>query len=184
MPHTPFSNDERRAADCARDAWRAPERIRFALGQCFLGAILVAASETGVCAILLGDAPEQLMRELEELFPAAELVGAERAFETWMARVVGFVERPGTGLDLPLDLRGTNFRIRVWRALQEIPPGTRLGVPRAVRAVASACAANRLGVAIPCHRVVRIDGGLAGYRWGIARKAALLAREGAPEDGV
>lgn len=131
MPHTPFSNDERRAADCARDAWRAPERIRFALGQCFLGAILVAASETGVCAILLGDAPEQLMRELEELFPAAELVGADRAFETWMARVVGFVERPGTGLDLPLDLRGTNFRIRVWRALQEIPPGTRLGVPRA-----------------------------------------------------
>lgn len=169
----------------------AQECIRFGLGQCSLGAILVAASESGLCAVLLGDAPEPLLRELERLFPAAGLVGGDAEFETWMARVIGFVESPRTGLDLPLDLRGSSFRIRVWQALQAIPPGTRLsyaelacrlGMPRAVRAVASACAANRLAVVIPCHRVVRNDGGLAGYRWGIARKAALLAREDAPED--
>lgn len=164
----------------------AKARIRFALGQCTLGAILVAASERGLCAISLGDAPEPLLRELEDRFPEAELLGADPEFETWVAQVVGFIEAPGIGLDLPLDLRGTAFQLRVWQALSGIPPGCtlsytelaqRIGAPAAVRAVAGACAANTLAVAIPCHRVVRSDGSLSGYRWGVARKAALLARE-------
>lgn len=161
-------------------------RIRFGLGECALGAILVAASERGLCAIALGDAPEPLLRELESRFPKAELVGGDPGFERWMAQVIGFVEAPGTGLDLPLDLRGTAFQLRVWQALSEIPPGNtlsyrelaeRIGLPAAVRAVAGACAANTLAVAIPCHRVLRSDGGLSGYRWGVARKRALLDRE-------
>ncbi|HVH76900.1 MAG TPA: bifunctional DNA-binding transcriptional regulator/O6-methylguanine-DNA methyltransferase Ada [Stellaceae bacterium] len=162
--------------------------IRFAVGECSLGAILVAATDKGVCAIHLGDDPEALVRQLQDRFPKAELVGGDRDFERLVARVVGFVERPATGLDLPLDLRGTAFQERVWRALREIPAGTtttyrqladRIGMPRAVRAVAGACAANRLAVAIPCHRVVRTDGALSGYRWGVERKRALLAREAA-----
>ena len=160
--------------------------IRFAVGQCSLGAILVAASARGVCAILLGDEPEALLRQLQERFAHARFIGADAEFEQWVARVVGFVEAPRLGLDLPLDLRGTAFQQRVWQALQQIPPGTtasygeiarRIGAPRAVRAVAGACAANPLAVAIPCHRVVQRDGGLAGYRWGIERKRALLERE-------
>lgn len=160
--------------------------IRFAVGQCSLGAILVAASTRGVCAILLGDDPEVLVRDLEDRFPRAELIGGDNGFEQSVARVVGFVERPQLGLDLPLDIRGSAFQQRVWQALQEIPAGAtasyaeiarRIGAPAAVRAVAGACAANQLAVAIPCHRVVRSDGGLAGYRWGIERKQALLARE-------
>ncbi len=160
--------------------------IRFAIGQCSLGAILVAASRQGVCAIALGDDPEQLVRDLQERFAKAELVGGDAEFEHWVARVVGLVEAPQFGFDLPLDIRGTAFQQRVWQALLEIAPGTtlcyteiaeRIGAPRAVRAVASACAANPLAVAIPCHRVVRQDGGLAGYRWGIERKRALLERE-------
>lgn len=162
------------------------EVIRFAIGQCSLGAILVARSARGVCAIALGDEPEALLLELQERFPRAVLLGGEGDFEDWVARVVGWVEAPARGLDLPLDLRGTAFQHRVWRALQAIPPGSTatytdiaqaIGAPRAVRAVASACAANPLAVAIPCHRVVRVDGGLAGYRWGVARKQTLLARE-------
>ncbi|WP_249931158.1 bifunctional DNA-binding transcriptional regulator/O6-methylguanine-DNA methyltransferase Ada [Ramlibacter sp. 2FC] len=164
----------------------AGSEVRFALGQCSLGAILVAGSERGICAIALGDEPEPLLRELQDRFPRATLVGGDAGFEQWVARVVGLVEAPALGLDLPLDLRGTAFQQRVWQALREIPPGQtcsytelaqRLGAPRAVRAVAGACAANPLAVAIPCHRVVRSDGGLSGYRWGVARKAALLARE-------
>lgn len=160
--------------------------IRFALGQCALGDILVAASDRGVCAILLGDDAEALLRELQDLFPKAELVGGDAAFEQWIAQVVGFVEAPRIGLTLPLDVRGTAFQQRVWQALREIPVGTtvsyaelarRIGVPAAVRAVAGACAANTLAVAIPCHRVVRTDGGLSGYRWGVQRKRALLDRE-------
>lgn len=160
--------------------------IRFAIGQCCLGAILVAASARGVCAILLGDDPEGLVRDLQDRFGRAELIGGDAGFEQLVAQVVGFVEAPQIGLDLPLDLRGTAFQHRVWRALQQIPAGTtatyteiaqRIGAPRAVRAVAGACAANPLAVAIPCHRVVRNDGGLAGYRWGIERKRALLERE-------
>jgi AraC family transcriptional regulator of adaptative response/methylated-DNA-[protein]-cysteine methyltransferase len=167
----------------------AKARIRFALGQCSLGAILVAATERGLCAISLGEAPEPLLRELEDRFPQAELVGGDAAFETWMAQVVGAIETPGIALALPLDLRGTAFQLRVWQALSEIPPGTtlsytelaqRIGAPAAVRAVAGACAANTLAVAIPCHRVVRSDGSLSGYRWGVARKQILLEREAGP----
>jgi len=165
--------------------------IRFAIGQCSLGAILVAASERGVCAILLGDDPDALLDELQQRFPRAELIGGDRAFETLVAQVVGLVEAPARGLELPLDIRGTAFQQRVWQALRDIPPGTtttytalaqQLGVPRSVRAVAGACAANALAVAIPCHRVVRRDGGLAGYRWGIERKRTLLAREARQAD--
>jgi AraC family transcriptional regulator, regulatory protein of adaptative response / methylated-DNA-[protein]-cysteine methyltransferase len=160
--------------------------IRFAVGQCSLGAILVAATDKGVCAIELGDDPETLVRELQDQFPKARLVGGDADFEQLVARVVGFAEAPGQGLDLPLDIRGTAFQQRVWRAIRAIPAGStatytelarRIGSPRAVRAVAHACASNALALAIPCHRVVRIDGSLAGYRWGIDRKRALLARE-------
>ena len=164
----------------------ADTAIRFAVGQCTLGAILVAASARGICAILIGDEPDALARDLQDRFPRAELVGGDAGFERWVAQVVGFVEQPRLGLDLPLDVRGTAFQQRVWQALQKIPAGTtasyteiaqRIGAPKSVRAVAGACAANALAVAIPCHRVVRSDGGLSGYRWGVARKRALLDRE-------
>ena len=160
--------------------------IRFAVGQCSLGSVLVAATDKGVCAITLGDDPTALLRDLQDRFPRAELVGADPAFEATVARVVGCVEAPALGLDLPLDIRGTAFQQRVWQVLRAIPPGrtasyaeiaAALGAPGAVRAVAGACAANALAVAIPCHRVVRSDGALSGYRWGVERKAALLARE-------
>jgi AraC family transcriptional regulator of adaptative response/methylated-DNA-[protein]-cysteine methyltransferase len=161
-------------------------RIRFAVGQCSMGAILVAATERGVCAILLGDDPAALVRDLQDRFADAELVGADTEFEQLVARVVGFVEAPRIGLDLPLDVRGTVFQERVWQALTRIPVGETasytdiarsIGAPRAVRAVAYACAQNPVAVAIPCHRVVRSDGALSGYRWGVERKRALLARE-------
>ena len=164
----------------------ADTEIRFAIGQCSLGAILVARSERGVCAILLGDEPETLARELQDRFPHATLVGGDADFERCVAQVVGFVEAPAVGLDLPLDVRGTAFQQRVWQALRDIPAGHtasyaeiagRIGAPKAVRAVALACGANALAVAIPCHRVVRSDGALSGYRWGVERKRALLARE-------
>jgi AraC family transcriptional regulator of adaptative response/methylated-DNA-[protein]-cysteine methyltransferase len=160
--------------------------IRFAVGQCSLGSILVAATARGVCAILLGDDPDRLIRDLQDRFPKAEMVGGDKKFERVVAQVVGFIERPALGLGLPLDVRGTAFQLRVWQALREIPVGAttsyrelaeRLGTPKAVRAVAHACASNTIAVAIPCHRVVRTDGALAGYRWGIERKRALLARE-------
>ena len=162
--------------------------IRFAVGECSLGSVLVAASDRGVCAILLGDAPGPLVRELQDRFPKARLIGGDRRFERLVATVVGFVEAPATGLDLPLDVQGTAFQERVWRALRRIPAGAtvtyreiarRIGAPRAVRAVAQACASNALAVAIPCHRVVRSDGALSGYRWGVERKRALLSREAA-----
>ena len=162
--------------------------IRFAVGECSLGSILVAASDRGVCAILLGDDPDALVRDLQDQFPKGRLIGGDRGFEQLVARVVGFIEAPALGLDLPLDVRGTAFQQRVWQALREIPPGAtvtykdvagRVGAPRAVRAVAQACASNALAVAIPCHRVVRNDGALSGYRWGVDRKRALLDREAA-----
>jgi len=162
--------------------------IRFAIAQCSLGAILVAASDLGICAILLGDDPEALLQDLQDRFPHAELQGGDAAFDRQVAQVVGFVEQPGLGLELPLDIRGTAFQQRVWQALRTIPAGgtasyaeiaERIGSPKAVRAVAQACAANALAVAIPCHRVVRNDGALSGYRWGVERKRALLDREGA-----
>jgi AraC family transcriptional regulator of adaptative response/methylated-DNA-[protein]-cysteine methyltransferase len=164
----------------------AGTEIRFAIGQSSLGAILVARTERGVCAILLGDDPDTLARDLQDRFPQARLIGGDADFEQWVARVVGLVEAPALGLDLPLDVRGTAFQQRVWQALREIPAGqtasyaeiaARVGVPRAVRAVAQACAANALAVAIPCHRVVCSDGAVSGYRWGVERKRALLARE-------
>ncbi len=160
--------------------------IHFALGQCSLGAILVAQSEKGICAILLGDDPEALLRELQDQFPKARLIGGDSAYEQLVAEVVGFVEAPSLGLTLPLDVQGTAFQERVWQALREVPAGSRvsyteiaerIGAPKAVRAVAMACAANHIAVAIPCHRVVRRDGDLSGYRWGVARKAQLLKRE-------
>ena len=162
--------------------------IRFAVGECSLGSILVAATDKGVCAILLGDDPDALVRDLQDRFPRAELIGGDEEFERLVAQVVGFVEAPGIGLDLPLDIRGTAFQRRVWQALREIPVGStasytdiaaRLGSPNAVRAVARACAANAIAVAIPCHRVVRSDGALSGYRWGVERKRVLLRREAA-----
>jgi AraC family transcriptional regulator of adaptative response/methylated-DNA-[protein]-cysteine methyltransferase len=160
--------------------------IRFAIGECSLGAILVAQSERGICAILMGDDPGVLARDLQDRFPPARLVGGDAAFEQLVARVVGFVEAPQVGLDLPLDVRGTAFQERVWRVLQNVPSGEtlsytelaqRIGAPKAVRAVAGACAANALAVAIPCHRVLRNDGALSGYRWGVERKRKLLERE-------
>ncbi|WP_397457474.1 bifunctional DNA-binding transcriptional regulator/O6-methylguanine-DNA methyltransferase Ada [Pseudomonas lurida] len=160
--------------------------ILFAVGQCSLGAILVAQSARGVCAILLGDDPDQLVRDLQDQFPKAELVGADQRFEQLVAQVVGLIEAPAVGLDLPLDLRGTAFQERVWQALRDIPPGStasyaqiaeRIGAPKSFRAVAQACGANSLAVAIPCHRVVRSNGELSGYRWGVERKQQLLARE-------
>jgi AraC family transcriptional regulator of adaptative response/methylated-DNA-[protein]-cysteine methyltransferase len=160
--------------------------IRFAVGECSLGSILVAASDRGVCAILIGDDPDALARDLQDRFPHADLIGGDREFEDLVAKVVGFVEAPALGLDLPLDVRGTAFQQRVWQALCAIPAGatasyaeiaTRIGSPGAVRAVARACAANPLAVAIPCHRVIRNDGAVSGYRWGVERKRALLDRE-------
>ena len=160
--------------------------LRFAVAESSLGSVLVAASEKGVCAISLGDDPEALVRELQDRFPKAELIGGDEAFERLVAQVIGFIEAPKTGLDLPLDVRGTAFQQKVWQALQEIPAGStasyaeiagRIGAPKAVRAVAQACAANALAVAIPCHRVLRHDGNLSGYRWGVQRKSALLERE-------
>jgi AraC family transcriptional regulator of adaptative response/methylated-DNA-[protein]-cysteine methyltransferase len=162
--------------------------IRFAVGQCSLGAILVAATTTGVCAILLGDDAELLVRDLQDRFPSAQLIGGDAEFELWMAKVVGLIEAPTGNFELPLDIRGTAFQQRVWQALRAIPIGSTasyakialsLGLPKAARAVAQACAANNIAVAIPCHRVVRTDGALSGYRWGVERKRVLLEREGA-----
>src|SRR5580704_10039526 len=169
----------------------ANEEIKFAVGQTSsLGAILVASTRKGVAAILLGDDPEDLVRNLQDRFPNARLIGADRDYEALVAQVVGFVEAPRLGLNLPLDVRGTAFQERVWKVLQEVPVGAtvsyaevarRIGTPKSVRAVAAACAANKLAVAIPCHRVVRSDGSLSGYAWGVERKRVLLDRE-APQN--
>lgn len=177
------------AARSFRDGGAGAE-IHFALGQCSLGAILVAQSARGICAILLGDDAEALLHDLQDRFPKARLIGADAAFEQQVAQVVGLIEAPSLGLQLPLDVRGTAFQERVWQALREIPPGStvsyaelaaRIGAPKAVRAVGSACGANPLAVAIPCHRVLRSDGNLSGYRWGLERKRMLLLREAQAE---
>jgi AraC family transcriptional regulator of adaptative response/methylated-DNA-[protein]-cysteine methyltransferase len=160
--------------------------IRFAVGECSLGSILVAATARGVCAIFIGDDPDALARDLQDRFPRATLIGGDAGFEKLVAKAVGLVDAPRVGVDLPLDVRGTAFQQRVWQALREIPAGStisytelakRIGRPKSVRAVAQACGANPVAVAIPCHRVVRNDGGLAGYRWGVERKRALIERE-------
>jgi AraC family transcriptional regulator, regulatory protein of adaptative response / methylated-DNA-[protein]-cysteine methyltransferase len=164
----------------------ANEEIKFAVGQASLGAVLVASTKKGVAAILLGDDPEELVRNLQDRFPKARLIGADHEYESLVAQVVGFVEAPRIGLNLPLDVRGTAFQERVWKALLEVPAGKtvsyaeiarRIGAPKATRAVAGACAANNLAVAIPCHRIVRNDGSLSGYAWGVERKRVLLDRE-------
>jgi AraC family transcriptional regulator of adaptative response/methylated-DNA-[protein]-cysteine methyltransferase len=160
--------------------------IQFIIEKCPLGLALVAASDVGVCAIYLGDNPEPLREALEKQFPHARLVPGNRRFAETVARVVAFIETPAASFDLPLDIRGTAFQQRVWEALRQIPIGktvsyrelaTQIGAPKAVRAVARACAANAIAVAIPCHRVVRSTGALSGYRWGPHRKDALLKRE-------
>jgi len=180
------ANDNLGMTPSAFRAGGADISIRFAVGECSLGSILAARSERGVCAILLGDDPDKLARSLQDQFPQAVLIGGDPAFEALVAEVVGMVESPGIGLSLPLDIRGTAFQQRVWDALRSIPAGTTatytdvarlIGAPAAVRAVARACASNVLAVAIPCHRVVRNDGALSGYRWGVERKRALLDRE-------
>ncbi|OBS08351.1 bifunctional DNA-binding transcriptional regulator/O6-methylguanine-DNA methyltransferase Ada [Acidihalobacter prosperus] len=162
------------------------EDIRFAVGEASLGAFVVASSAQGVVSILIGDDPEALLRDLQDRFPRANLIGADAGYEGLVARVVGLIDHPGQGVELPLDIRGTAFQQRVWQALRAIPPGQtasyseiaqRIGRPASVRAVAGACAANPLAVAIPCHRVVRRDGSISGYAWGIERKRALLDSE-------
>ena len=164
----------------------AHTRIQFAVAQCFLGAVLVAQTDLGICAILLGDDPQTLVEDLQRRFSSAQLTPGDENFMQRVARVIGFIETPSRGLDLPLDIQGTAFQQRVWQALRDIPAGAtlsytqvaeRIGSPRSVRAVAGACPANAIAIAIPCHRVVRSDGGLSGYRWGIERKRALLERE-------
>lgn len=171
------------------DGQRVDGEIRFATAESSLGCVLIAQSHRGICAILLGDDRKTLVEELRSRFPAAVAAGADcgdRELDSVIARVVGLVEAPARDQNLALDLRGTAFQRRVWQALRSIPPGTtvsyadvaaRIGAPRALRAVAQACAANTLAVAIPCHRVVRRDGSLSGYRWGDERKRTLLARE-------
>ena len=160
--------------------------IRYAIGKCSLGPILVAATDKGVCAILLGDEPAALIKELQDRFPRARLIAGDKSFERLVAEVIDFVETPAKGLDLPLDVRGTAFQHRVWDALRRIPVGSTatyseiakaIGAPKSVRAVARACATNHIAVAIPCHRVVRVGGALSGYYWGIDRKRALLDKE-------
>jgi AraC family transcriptional regulator of adaptative response/methylated-DNA-[protein]-cysteine methyltransferase len=190
-----YSSSGRFYADAAHELGMKPkayrlggrgESIRYSLGTCSLGRVLAAATAKGICSILLGDEPRQLVRDLHARFPHAVVQRADRRFAQTLTAVIARIDDPRSAADLPLDLRGTLFQQKVWRALTEIPPGRaasyselarRIGRPRAVRAVASACAANPLAVAIPCHRAVRADGSLAGYRWGLKRKQALLQRE-------
>lgn len=164
----------------------ADAEIKYAVGECSLGTILVAASEKGVCAISFGDDPDALVRDIQDKFPRARWVGGDPDFKYLFTKIIGFIEAPKIGLNLPLDVRGTAFQHRVWAALREIPAGwivsyadiaERIGEPKAARAVARACAANKIAVAIPCHRVLRNDGSLSGYRWGVERKRALLDKE-------
>lgn len=169
-----------------QSAHNAQQPVHFALGTCALGAILVAQSARGLCAIALGDDPDTLVEQLQARFVHAAHVQDDPVFEAMLDQVIAFVDAPDQAFELPLDIQGTAFQQQVWQALQAIPPGQtasytevaqRIGAPRAVRAVASACAANTLALVIPCHRVVRQDGALSGYRWGIERKRSLLERE-------
>lgn len=160
--------------------------ILFAIGECSLGSVLVASSTKGVCAMLLGDTPEIVLEDLQSRFPKADLVGNDPNYETLIGHVIQFVDDPRYGFGLPLDIQGTAFQQRVWEALRNIPVGTtasygeiaeEIGAPKSFRAVAQACGANNVAVAIPCHRVVLSDGGLSGYRWGVERKRAILGAE-------
>ena len=165
---------------------QAPEELRFALAGSSLGTVLIARSAKGVTAVLLGDDPTELRRDLARRFPRATLIDDDAGLESFASQVVAFIESPARGLDVPLDLRGSEFQRIVWEELREIPSGStatytdvaqRIGMPKSARAVARACAANPIAVIVPCHRVVRSDGGLSGYRWGVERKQALLDRE-------
>jgi AraC family transcriptional regulator, regulatory protein of adaptative response / methylated-DNA-[protein]-cysteine methyltransferase len=162
--------------------------IRFAFDESVVGTVLVAKSKKGVCAIFLGDDRPTLVRELQNRFPQSPLVEGPADLQSLAAQVTAFVDTPAKALDLSLDLRGTAFQRRVWQALLDIPVGQtasyteiaeRIGSPKAVRAVAQACAANAIALAVPCHRVIGNDGRLSGYRWGVERKRALLKREAA-----
>jgi AraC family transcriptional regulator of adaptative response/methylated-DNA-[protein]-cysteine methyltransferase len=164
------------------------QRIRHAIVRCDLGWVLVAATERGICAIEFDDSQERLRDRLVARFPAAELRADDPEFAEWVERVLTVLDQPSRGLDLPLDVRGTAFQRRVWQALQAIPAGStatyaeiaeKIGKPSAARAVARACATNPVAVLVPCHRAVRGDGGLGGYRWDLRRKRALLEREAA-----
>ena len=164
------------------------ETIRFATGRCPLGAIVIAASEKGLCAVLLGDNPSALLTNLRNRFPHAHIAEGAEETQTMLSDVVRMMETPARALDLPLDARGTPFQHLVWEALREVPAGAtvsygaiakRIGRPKEAKDVAEACAANPLAVVIPCHRVVKADGSISGYRWGVKRKRALLAREAA-----
>jgi AraC family transcriptional regulator, regulatory protein of adaptative response / methylated-DNA-[protein]-cysteine methyltransferase len=162
------------------------EELRFAYGDCWLGAVLVATSPTGVASILIGDDPVKLRRELGAAFPQARLVENGEGLEAIIRAVRDFLEAPGRGLDLPLDIRGDALQRAVWTALRATPAGETitygqiaksLPMPATAQEVGAACAANVLAVAIPCHRVVKADGSISGYRWGVARKKRLINRE-------
>lgn len=164
----------------------ADMEITYGIAECSLGLVLVARSAKGVCAIFIGDDSAALVADLQDQFPRAAFIRQEPAYREIVGKVVDVIESPGARLDLPLDIRGTVFQQRVWTALQRIPAGTTasyaeiaemIGAPKAVRAVARACGSNTLAVAIPCHRVVRADGAVSGYRWGVERKRSLLERE-------
>lgn len=179
-----LSGGPRPATDAAAPA--AGDRIQYAVGACSLGLLLVAECARGLCAILLGDDEAALIADLRGRFPHAAVAAATDDMPDVLAAVVQLIETPGTPINMTLDPRGTAFQRRVWQALRDIPPGKtmsyaevarRIGAPGSARPVAQACAANPLAVAIPCHRVVRNDGGLSGYRWGANRKRELLARE-------
>jgi O-6-methylguanine DNA methyltransferase len=170
-----------RSADAA-----TPEVIAYAVGESTLGKVLVARSAEGVCAILMGSQVEELMSDLASLFPNSDVVRNDRRLNGDLQKVLRFIETPAEGLDLPLAIRGTPFQRRVWDVVLKVPAGAvitygalaaRIGEPKAVRAVANACAANAIALAIPCHRVIRKDGTFSGYRWGEERKRALIARE-------
>jgi AraC family transcriptional regulator, regulatory protein of adaptative response / methylated-DNA-[protein]-cysteine methyltransferase len=182
-----------RLGDPCAERPNACDAIRFAIGKSSLGMVIVGVTAKGVCAILFGESAGALPRILHDCFPAAQLVGSDDELRPVLAKVIRFIEAPALGLDLPLDLRGTPFQRQVWQALREIPAGCtasyteiaeRIGAPNEAFAVGEACAANPIAVAIPCHRVVRKSGALAGYRWGFKRKRALLAREAADGNGL
>ncbi len=174
------------ALDASRPDPQSPATLEYAVAACALGTLLVAGTAAGVRALLLGDGADAVLAELERRFPGTVLRANPAGLESWLAGARALVERPAERVELPLDARGTPFQQRVWQELRRIPAGrtatyreiaARIGRPDSVRAVAGACAANPLAIAVPCHRVVRQDGELAGYRWGVERKRALLARE-------
>ena len=161
-------------------------KIGYAITKSTLGKVLVAATDRGVSAVYLGDADAKLIQELKDEYPRAEITEAADSFERWVKEIVQRVEGKPPRMELPLDLQATAFQRRVWQELQRIPSGTTrtysqvaraLGNPKAVRAVARACATNPVSIVVPCHRVIREDGSLAGYRWGLSRKGQLLAQE-------